>query len=76
MRNLTKRVDTGVGASRAADRNLGSGDRRQGCLDRCLHRRAIRLPLPAHKAGAVIFDCELVAGHQSIGPKSASRFFG
>src|SRR5260370_42566746 len=55
----------GMGAAGAVDADIQAADglgRRFQCT---LHRRGIVLDLPAGKRRAVIFDDELVAGHQT-----------
>src|SRR6202044_2307287 len=64
MRHLTERVHTGIGAASAMHAHLFAADRFHSSFQRALHRWAVLLNLPAAKGRAVIFDDELVAGHQ------------
>ena len=59
-----QRMHAGIGAARAVDANLLAADRLHRGFQRALHRRSVVLDLPAGERRAVIFDDELVAGHQ------------
>ena len=63
MRDLTKRMHTGIGAARALNSDLLAGERRDRRRDEALHRQAVILHLPAEERRAVIFNCQLVSGH-------------
>ena len=64
MRDLRQRVHAGVGAARTMDADRFAADRLHRGFERTLHGGAIVLDLPAGERRAVIFDGELVAGHQ------------
>src|SRR3974390_790981 len=64
MRDLPERMHAGVGAASAMNANLFAADRLDRVFQRALHRRTVFLNLPAAERGAIIFDGELVAGHQ------------
>src|ERR1035437_6637782 len=64
MRDLAQRMHAGVGAACAMNANVLAADRLDRGFQRALHRGAIVLDLPAAERRAVIFDCQLVAGHQ------------
>ncbi len=63
MRHLAARVHAGVGAAGALDVGLFPGQRLDGRGKDALHSRPVGLDLPAGEGGAVIFDGQLVAGH-------------
>ena len=63
MANLAERMHAGVGAAGAVHAHLLAAGRLHCRLECALHRRMIRLQLPAGKRRAVIFDDELVARH-------------
>src|SRR5579863_2755172 len=65
MRDLPERMDAGVGAARSMHAYLFATDRLDRGLQRALHRGTILLELPAAERRAVIFDRQLVAGHQT-----------
>src|ERR1700688_4854045 len=64
MRHLPERMHAGIGAAGAVDANRFAADRLDRVFQRALHGSAIVLDLPAAEGAAVIFDEELVAGHQ------------
>ena len=57
-------MHAGIGAAGAMDADLLAADRLDRVVQRALHRGAVVLDLPAAEGRAVIFDDELVAGHQ------------
>src|ERR1035437_5238397 len=74
MRDLAQRMHTGVGAARTMNANVLAADRLDRGFQRALHRGAIVLYLPAAERRAVIFDCQLVAGHiDPVGPSSSAK---
>src|SRR5581483_10107043 len=64
MRHLADGVHAGVGASGALHRDLFAGEGFNRRRQHALHRGRAGLNLPAGKGRAVVFDKELVAGHQ------------
>ena len=66
MGDLAERVDAGIGAARARDGDALAREGRDRVGECALHRRRVGLELPADEGRAVIFDRELVAGHQSM----------
>src|SRR3546814_16390723 len=70
MRAHRDGMDAGVGAPGAEHLRILGGEAVDRFLDRLLDAGAMRLPLPAHKGAAVIFDGEGEAGHG--GPLSRS----
>ncbi len=84
MRDLPERMHAGIGAAGAVHANLLAADRLDRGLQRALHRGAVVLDLPARERRAVIFDDELVAGHQAsrigglsgVPRKNSSAFIG
>ena len=71
--DLALRVNAGVGAPRAADRDGLAAERMKRGLDCFLHGEAIGLALPADERRAVIFDDELIAGHRRFSAAAAFR---
>src|SRR5258708_5686766 len=63
VRHLAERVHAGIGPSRSRHANALAGKGHHGVLECSLDRRAVLLALPADERRAVVFDCELVAGH-------------
>src|ERR1700749_3489367 len=63
MRDLTERMDAGIGASGAGDDDALAGKGLDGIGEHALHGQAAVLRLPADERRAVIFDGEFVAGH-------------
>ena len=63
MRHLAGRMDAGIGAAGAAQRDLFAAKSLDRLLDRRLHRMLARLALPAGIEAAVIFDVEAVTRH-------------
>ena len=63
MGDLAERMDAGIGAPGALDRDRLAGEGGDRLLDRLLHRAAVLLALPADIGAAVIFDGQLVARH-------------
>src|SRR5262249_44115450 len=63
-RDLTERVDAGVGAARADHGHIAIVERARRVFEQTLNRRAGRLPLPADEVGAVVGDRHPEAGHQ------------
>ncbi len=84
MRDLRQRMHAGIGAAGAVNANRLAADRLDRGLQRALHRGAVVLDLPAAERRAVIFDDELVAGHQAsraggfsgVPRKNSSAFIG
>src|SRR3546814_9751915 len=70
MRANRDGMNAGVGAPGAEHLRILGGEAVDRFLDRLLDAGAVRLPLPAHKGAAVIFDGEGEAGHG--GPLSRS----
>src|SRR3546814_4973131 len=70
MRAHRDGMNAGVGAPGAEHLRILGGEAVDRFLDRLLDAGAVRLPLPAHKGAAVIFDGEGEAGHG--GPLSRS----
>src|ERR1700741_586167 len=64
MRDPPGAMHAGIGAAGAMHATLGARNRLRRRLQRALHGRVIGLELPAGKRPAVVFDGELVAGHQ------------
>ena len=73
VRNLTQRMNTGIGAPGALDHHRLAGERRDRLLHRLLNGEAVLLPLPADERLAVIFDGELVARHRQASRTSGVR---
>jgi len=65
-RDLAARVDAGVGARRAGDRDLVSQQPGERGLELALHRRAVVLALPAAQRGAVVLDDEPDVPHAPV----------
>ena len=63
MRYLGGRVDAGVGAAGGAQPHRLAAEFLDRLLYRLLHRRLIRLVLPAGEEAAVIFDIETKTRH-------------
>ena len=70
-------MDAGIGAPGAAYPDPFTAQGFERCLDHLLHGEPIRLPLPADKGRAVIFERQLIAGHRLLGqagtPRQAAR---
>src|SRR5690606_1511626 len=65
MRDLTQRMDAGIGAAGGMNLQRGAAKTFDAGFDDMLHGEAVRLRLPADERRAVIFDGELVARHQA-----------
>src|SRR3984885_13750251 len=84
MRDLAERMHAGVRSSGTVDTNVLAADRPDRGFQRALHRGAVVLDLPTRERPAVIFDCQLVAGHQvsraggltGVPRKNSSAFIG
>ena len=68
MRRLSQRMNPRIRAARAVHRYRFAAKTHDCGFERFLHRQALRLALPADEPGAVIFDRQLVAGHNKIFP--------
>ena len=73
MGDLAERMHAGIGAAGAARDHVLAGERLDGFGQAPLHRDAVLLHLPADEGRAVIFECELVAGHRLICLKAGTR---
>src|SRR5690349_4217231 len=65
MGNLRQRMDAGIGAARAVHADAITANRLHCRLQRALYRGTVVLVLPAAEGTSVIFDGQLVAGHQT-----------
>ncbi len=72
MRHLAQRVHAGIGAARAGHRRR-LAEPRQRRLERRLHRRPGRLPLPADERPAMVFERQLEARHGACLPQRPCR---
>ncbi len=63
MRDLAQRMHAGIGPAGGLYRHRFAAERVDRLLQRLLHRRPVRLALPAAKRPAVIFEGQLVARH-------------
>ncbi|GLR40672.1 hypothetical protein GCM10007880_11880 [Mesorhizobium amorphae] len=63
MRHLCGRMHAGIGAAGGTQPDLFAAESFDRLFDRLLHRRLIRLVLPAGKLAAVIFDVEAKTRH-------------
>ena len=63
MRDLAKRMHTGIGASGAIDGDALASERGDRLGKNGLHRNSVILRLPADEWRTVIFDGELITGH-------------
>ena len=63
MRAHRQRMDARIGAASGVQNGVFAGHFGNCILNRLLHRRTMRLPLPAHIGAAVKFDREGKAGH-------------
>ena len=68
MGDLRRGVDARIGASGPLDLDRATGDGAERGLDDLLNGETVRLALPADEGGAVVFESELVARHQSRVP--------
>src|SRR5690348_7203827 len=64
MRDLSQRMNTGIGAPGAMDADLLTADRLDRLLKGALNRGAVFLNLPAAERTAIIFDDQFIARHQ------------
>ena len=68
MRHLRQGVHAGIGPAGPVQPDGLAAEARDRGLQDLLHREPGRLALPAHEPGAVVFEHELVARHQSRSP--------
>ena len=84
MGDLRQSVHAGIGAPGTVNANVFAADRLDGLFKRALNRGAVFLNLPAAERRAIIFDEELIAGHQlsrigglsAVPRKNSSAFIG
>ena len=72
-RDLTARVHAGIGARRADDLDLVLQQLGERLLEVLLHRRPVRLALPAAQRGAVVLDDEPDVTHVRVCTISGRR---
>src|SRR5262245_3256426 len=73
MRALRQRVHARISPPGAVYGDPLAAEFCEGVLQRCLHRDAFRLALPADQAAAVVLERQLVAGHGSIVPAGSAK---
>src|SRR2546423_5378089 len=77
MSRLSKRMNAGVGSSRAMNANFAGSDFFQGAFQLVLDSVALLLTLPARERRAVVRDCELKPRRHFVrDPERPAKSFG